>query len=92
LKVAHHGSRTSTASEFVRAVQPTIALISVGRRNSYGHPHWRTLETLERAGAQVARTDRDGALILETDGRTLTLRRWATQQVERYCLDPETMC
>lgn len=92
LKVAHHGSRTSSTPEFLRAVAPTLAVVSVGARNPYGHPDAGVLERLRTAGARVFRTDSDGAVILETDGRTLAVTRWATRAVERFCLDPETIC
>lgn len=89
LKVAHHGSQSSSTIEFLAAVRPTVAVISVGPRNPYGHPGARTLERLGAVGASVYRTDRDGALILETDGRALTVTRWSDRRVERYCLDPD---
>ena len=92
LKVGHHGSRSSSSAPFLRAVQPTIAVISVGARNAYGHPDAGTLARLRVAGAQVYRTDWDGAVILDTDGRRLTVTRWATHHAEHYCLDPETIC
>jgi len=92
LKVAHHGSRSSTGAEFLRAVGPKLAAISVGARNSYGHPDAGVMERLAAAGAQIYRTDRDGALIFETDGGTLTVTRWAARRVERFCLDPEAIC
>jgi beta-lactamase superfamily II metal-dependent hydrolase len=50
------------------------------------------LARLRAAGATVYRTDRDGALVLETDGHTLTVTRWATRATERFCVDPETIC
>jgi competence protein ComEC len=60
LKVAHHGSPTSSIGPFVRAAHPRLALISVGAGNSYGHPSPKVLAALERDGARVLRTDRDG--------------------------------
>lgn len=61
LKVAHHGSRFSSCHEFLEAVDPEIAIISVGR-NNYGHPAPATIENLERLGIIVYRTDIDGAI------------------------------
>ncbi|MBD5444757.1 MAG: DNA internalization-related competence protein ComEC/Rec2 [Lachnospiraceae bacterium] len=70
LKVAHHGSRNSTAQEFIELVSPRIALISAGRDNSYGHPHAETLERLENAGSRIYRTDEGGAVtVTYRDGR-----------------------
>ena len=92
LKVAHHGSRSSTTPEFLRAAGPTAAAISVGARNPYGHPDPGVLARLAEIGARVYRTDRDGAVIFETDGGTLTVTRWASRLVDRLCLDPEAIC
>jgi competence protein ComEC len=92
LKVAHHGSRGSSTPEFLRAVGPLAAIISVGARNPYGHPSAETLGRLAVAGATIYRTDQDGAVVLETDGRALSITRWASRRTERYCLDPETVC
>jgi len=92
LKVAHHGSRSSTGVELLHAVGPRLAAISVGARNSYGHPDAGVIGRLAAAGAQIYRTDRDGALIFETDGGTLTVTRWAARRVDRFCLDPEAIC
>jgi competence protein ComEC len=92
LKVAHHGSRGSSTPEFLRAVGPRVAVVSVGARNPYGHPSPETLARLDTVDASVYRTDRDGAVILETDGRALAVRGWASGRTARYCLDPETTC
>ena len=72
--------------------QPRIAVISVGSRNTYGHPNPDVIARLESAGARVYRTDRDGAVIFETDGRVLDVTRWSDRRVERYCLDLESGC
>ena len=92
LKVGHHGSRTSSTPAFLGAVGPAVAVISVGPRNPYGHPDPGVLERLTAAGARVYRTDRDGAVIFETDGRTLAVTRWAERATDRFCLDPEAIC
>ncbi|MDA1102839.1 MAG: DNA internalization-related competence protein ComEC/Rec2 [Gemmatimonadetes bacterium] len=70
LKVGHHGSDTSTDSLFLSQARPEIALISVGRRNRYGHPSPGVVGRLERAGAVVHRTDREGAIrvLVRPDG------------------------
>lgn len=62
LKVGHHGSRTSTSEAFAAAVAPELALITVGARNRYGHPHPVVLARLARVGARVYRTDRHGTV------------------------------
>ncbi|KKP85861.1 hypothetical protein A3B84_01180 [Candidatus Nomurabacteria bacterium RIFCSPHIGHO2_02_FULL_35_13] len=65
LKVGHHGSRTSTSPEFVKAVSPRYALISDGKDNKYGHPHKETLDTLSLFGVEIFRTDLLGAIIIK---------------------------
>ena len=92
LKVPHHGSRTSSGAALLAAVHPSIAIVSVGRRNPYGHPDPGVLARLATTGADVYRTDHDGAILLETNGRTLTVTRWAPRTTARYCLDPDTLC
>jgi competence protein ComEC len=76
LKVAHHGSRTSSGEAFVSRYAPVAAVISVGRQNVFGHPSPDVVQRLSRAGATVFRTDRDGAVIVETDGREIRARTW----------------
>jgi competence protein ComEC len=92
LKVPHHGSRTSSGAALLSAVHPSAAVISVGRRNPYGHPDPTVLARLTGAGADIYRTDHDGALLIETDGHTLSITRWTTHTTTHYCLDPETLC
>ncbi len=68
LKVAHHGSGNSTSEEFLRAVNPGIAVISAGRDNSYGHPHRETLKRLERQGCGIWQTPESGAVTVRVRG------------------------
>lgn len=71
LKVAHHGSRNGSSSEFLRKVNPTIAVIQCGKDNSYGHPHYEVLKRLENTNAKVLRTDENGSIVIRTDGKAL---------------------
>jgi len=76
LKVGHHGSKTSTTPEFLRAVAPEYAAISVGRHNYYGHPKMETLNKLEDAHVRTWRTDLLGASTFYLDGRSVTTAAW----------------
>lgn len=69
LKLGHHGSRTSTSNRFLNAVSPRSAVISCGKDNDYGHPHFETLEKLEKSRIEVYRTDLSGTLLLTSDGK-----------------------
>lgn len=71
LKVAHHGSRASTSPGFVAAAHPRIAVISVSSNNRSGYPHREILDRLERSGARIYRTDRNGPIVCLTDGSRL---------------------
>lgn len=71
LKVAHHGSSTSSSDAFLAAVSPRAAIISVGARNTYGHPSNDVLRALNNAGAEVLRTDHHGTVVARTDGSRL---------------------
>jgi competence protein ComEC len=73
LKVAHHGSKYSSSSDFLKAVRPALAVIEVGK-NSYGHPTAETLGRLKEVGAKVMRTDQDGDVVVETDGKGWRIR------------------
>lgn len=73
LKVSRHGSYTSTSVKFLDAVDPAFAVISAGADNPYGHPHDQTLVRLGRVGAAIHRTDQDGHVVFQTDGRTIRL-------------------
>jgi competence protein ComEC len=74
LKVAHHGSATSTSPELLSAVQPRFAVISVGAWNSYGHPRMEVLTRLANARITTYRTDLNGAVTFYLDGKTVSSR------------------
>jgi len=74
LKVGHHGSKTSTAEEFIEKIAPEITVISAGKDNRYEHPHQETLETLKRYGIKALRTDLGGDIKIISDGETLIIK------------------
>jgi competence protein ComEC len=78
LKVAHHGSKTSSTAAFLDLARPAFGVISVGLENPYGHPHRDALQRLAERQVAVLRTDRDGLVSIRTDGRRLELEtgRW----------------
>ena len=65
LKVAHHGSKTSTSKDFLEAVSPQIALIGVGENNKFGHPNNVVLDRLKDIDCKIYRTDKDGEITLK---------------------------
>ena len=73
LKVGHHGSVSSTSSDFLNTIQPIYGIISMGKDNSYGHPHKEILESLENSGVNVLRTDLDGTIVLKSNGKEIEL-------------------
>ena len=77
LKTAHHGSANATSREFLEAATPSIAVISCGADNSYGHPHAETLALLDEFGATVLRSDLNGDIRILSDGTNVT---YATQK------------
>lgn len=72
LKIGHHGSKTSTAQEFVSAVRPQYAVISSGKENKYGHPSPETLDTLSQFPLEVLRTDTLSTIVFHSDGKNLS--------------------
>ncbi|RMD49675.1 MAG: DNA internalization-related competence protein ComEC/Rec2, partial [Ignavibacteria bacterium] len=76
LKVGHHGSKHSTGENFLSIVQPSIALISVGENNKFGHPEQVVLEKLKNDSIKIFRTDKEGAVIIRGDGNILRKFDW----------------
>ncbi len=74
LKVGHHGSKTSTSVPFLKAVSPSLALVSVGLYNRYGHPHVSVIHRLNAFKIPLYRTDHHHMVILKTDGIHLYVR------------------
>ncbi len=70
LKVGHHGSNTSTSSDFLKQVKPEISIISVGKDNSYGLPKKKILDRLNKQNSVIYRTDEDGTIQIVSDGNT----------------------
>ena len=87
LKVGHHGSNTSTGYRFLNEVNPDYAVISVGKDNSYGHPHEEPLSRLNQAGVTILRTDELGTIVARTDGSEVTLT-WENQSANPENAEP----
>jgi competence protein ComEC len=88
LKAPHHGSRTSSSAKLIGEWLPQAVIVSVGRGNTFGHPSPEVLARYAQYGVDIFRTDRDGAISVETDGRavdlrTATGRRWRLTAVGR---------
>ena len=79
LKVGHHGSKYSSTVSFLKKVTPQYAIISVGKNNSYGHPHDVTFSKLNDVGAKIYRTDEDGTIIVSSDGENVTFKTVDTE-------------
>lgn len=72
LKVGHHGSRYSTSAAFLNKVNPQYAVISVGKNNTYKHPHDEIIKRLEQKNIKIYRTDTQGTIIAESNGSIIT--------------------
>jgi competence protein ComEC len=72
LKIGHHGSSSSTSPEYLAKVNPKYAVIMVGKGNDYGHPHKETLELLKKKNITVYRTDEQGTIVAESDGKNIS--------------------
>ena len=83
LKVAHHGSATSSEASFIDQLHPAIALIGVGRANPYGHPVPAVLERLHQTGTAVFRTDQEGQIDVIADGREVQVRTWNGRRFQK---------
>lgn len=78
LKVGHHGSNTSSTESFLNQVRPEIAIISVGLNNQYNHPSVEVLNRLKKLNTTIYRTDEDGSLLLESDGKQNIIKKIKT--------------
>lgn len=76
VKVAHHGSRSSSIQELVSLTKPTYAVVSVGEHNAFGHPNTNVLERWHKSGARVMSTSHGGAVIFQSDGETVKQIDW----------------
>ncbi len=73
LKVGHHGAKNASTADFLAALHPRYAIISVGYENHFGHPHVDTLQRLHDGQAKIYRTDEDGAIVFTLNGRNLSV-------------------
>ena len=75
LKVAHHGSKTSSINSFLELVKPSIALIGVGKDNNFGHPNIEVLNVLREYTNNILRTDELGEIIIECNGKKINIKK-----------------
>ena len=73
LKVAHHGSKTSSTEDFIKAVKPKIALIGVGKNNKFGHPNDDVIKRLEYCGTKIYRTDKMGEITIKLNNNSIIM-------------------
>jgi competence protein ComEC len=82
LKAPHHGSASSSTSAFLDAVHPAAVVFSEGRGNHFGHPAPVVIQRYRDHQAVIFRTDEDGAIVLDTDGRRVTFSTWSGRSGE----------
>ena len=78
LKIAHHGSKTSTTDDFLKTVSPKIALIGVGKNNKFGHPNEQVIERLKANKVKIYRTDEDGEtnIVVNRNGEIVNIQKF----------------
>jgi competence protein ComEC len=97
LQVAHHGSNSSTADPFLEVARPSVAIVSAGHENRYGHPHVEPMQRLRGAGSTIYRTDVDGTVTIRSDGDSFeisverTSESWRTPQLSSLSIVLSTM-
>lgn len=80
LKVPHHGSKTSSSLEFIKQVQPKIAIFNLGFKNTFHLPSKKVIKRYQDQGCQIFRTDQDGAIIIETDGSDICIKTFLKRE------------
>ena len=83
IKVAHHGSLTSSTQNFVNASKAKLAIVSVGKQSPYGHPKPEVVERWKNAGAMVLTTGENGTISVSTDGRDLQIETFNKEKILR---------
>ena len=89
IKAGHHGSDTSSSPEFLKAVGAKYAVISCGKKNSYGHPKTETLDNLVNAGAAIYRTDKVGNIVFKSNGNNISVDKKPTAHKPKVSVTPE---
>jgi competence protein ComEC len=84
VKVAHHGSRTSSIEAFVNSTRPSLAIISVGRNSIFGHPNKEVVERWRASGAEVMTTGQKGTIMVVTDGRRLNVNTFMRRGMAKF--------
>jgi len=88
LKAPHHGSATSSTQPFIDALHPSAVIFSAGRGNRFGHPAPPVVARYRAANAVIFRTDEDGAIVLDTDGRSVAMWTWVGRRVALHEPEP----